>query len=120
MNNDKTPVCLFEAPTTFRWAVRVPIPANNHYVFARFVAEFLYMSRERWDALTQQTDPALTGRQLAENVLVGVHELLAEDGKTHLPNAPELVARVLDVDRAIPAVIGTFEAAINGMAAEKN
>lgn len=120
MSDDKTPVCLFEAPTTFRWAVRVPIPSDNRYVFARFVAEFKYMTREQWDALTRQTEPALTGRQLAENVLVGVHELLAEDSKTHLANAPELVQRVLNVDRAIPAVIGTFEAAINGMAAEKN
>lgn len=116
---DETPVFLFSKPDTFTWAVRVPVPGANQYRYARFVGEFRYMELKEWRAL-QENQPPMSGRDLAARVLVGVHELLGEDGKTHLPATPELVERVLDWDRCVPSVIGTFEAALSGMAAEKN
>lgn len=100
----------------FTWKVRVPVPRDGKYVYATFDARFKYMSPAEADDLVKEH---LTDRQLAERVLVGVI-LLQGESEPKLRTEPEVIAQVLDVDRAPQAVFGTFVAAINGLAQGKN
>lgn len=130
---EKDPVPFFEAvkPTSFKWPVKVPVPADGHYVHATFTGVFLYLDEAGVDAWLQTklvigTDPkgmpierARTDRELAAEVLLGVEDLVGPGGAV-LPSTPELVAQVLGVDRAPSAVVTTYLAVCRGVAAEKN
>lgn len=121
---DKAPVPFFEAvkPTSFKWPVKVPVPADGHYVHATFTGVFRYLDEngiEDWLHGTERNQPHRTDRDLAAEVLLGVEDLIGPGGAV-LPSTPELVAQVLAVDRAPAAVVTTFLAVSRGVAAEKN
>lgn len=107
------------APKTFTWAVRVPVPADNGYVYARFVGVFKYLPSDEIDAWLVRDGKPRRDSELAAEILLGVNELKGEDGQV-LRSSPELVTKVLAVDRTASAVVATFIAVSRGVAAEKN
>jgi hypothetical protein len=52
-------------------------------------------------------------------VLIGVEDLTGEDGQA-VPSSDALRLQVLGIQRAAPAIAGTYRAAMLGVAAEKN
>lgn len=130
---DKDPIPFFEAvrPTSFKWPVKVPVPADGRYVHATFTGVFAYLDEEGVDAWLKvkvqigtgadglPVERSRTDRELAAEVLLGVEDLTGPGGAA-LPSTPELVAQVLSVDRAPTAVVTTYLAVCRGVAAEKN
>jgi hypothetical protein len=110
-----------ERPTSFKWPVSVPVPTDGRYVYATFTGVFRYKGAaeiDAWLKVPAGTAPR-SDSDMAADVLIGVEDLKAADG-TVLESTPELVAKVLAVDRAGPAVVTTFLAVSRGVAAEKN
>lgn len=118
-DDNKTPFFVMAKPDTFKWPVRVPVPAAGKYVFATFTGVFKHLDEAAFQKLFAPGPDAKTDRQIAEAVLLGVEDLTGEDGKV-VPSSPKLVATVIAIQRAAPAIAATYRAAMLGIAAEKN
>lgn len=119
MPETQVPFFLKVAPKNFNWPVKVPVPAEGHYVFAEFTGVFRYIQSADVDAWLAPEGKPRTDKELAADVLLEVRDIRDENGEV-IPTSPELVARMLAVDRAPSAVVATFLAVIRGIAAEKN
>lgn len=106
------------APKSFSWPVKVPVPADGRYVFAEFTGVFKYISTDGIDEWLSPGGKPRRDTELAAEILLAVRDLHGETGA--LESTPELVAKVLAVDRAASAVVATFLAVSRGIAAEKN
>lgn len=117
---DKANIAFFivARPETFKWPVKVPVPGDGKYDYVQFTGLFKYQDEaeaKAWlEADTQRTDKALLAM-----VLLAVEDLKTTDGQL-VPSTPELVASVIAVDRVAPVAVGTYLAALRGLAAEKN
>ena len=101
---------------SFSWKVKVPVPRDGSYVHATFVGRFKYLTSAQVDELLQQK---LNDRELARRVLIGIEQLQGE-AQPVLRQEPEVIERVLAVDRAAASTFGTYMAVIRGLAAEGN
>lgn len=119
MPESQVPFFLKVAPKNFSWPVKVPVPAEGRYVFAEFTGVFRYIPSDQVDAWLAPDGKPRTDRELAADVLLEVQDVRGDDGEV-MTTSPELVARMLAVDRAPSAVVATFMAVIRGIAAEKN
>lgn len=129
--DDNTPFFEKVSPAEFTWPVKVPVPADGRYVHATFTGRFRYLDEDgitAWlnaqvhqgmDAAGAPLARAKTDRELAAEVLLAVEDMKDAHGQP-MPSTPELVAKVLAVDRAGTAVVTTFLAVARGVAAEKN
>ena len=117
---DKANIAFFVAarPETFKWPVKVPVPGDGKYDYVEFTGVFKYQDEAQAKAWLE-TDKARTDKQLLAEVLLGVEGLKTIDGQA-VPSTPELVASVIEVDRVAPVAVGTYLAALRGLAAEKN
>lgn len=116
--NDKTiPFFTASKPTVFRWPVRVPVPGDGVYSYVTFTGVFKYLDKAEVRHLVEESK--LTDEQIVAQVLQGVEQLTYQDG-TAVESTPELVAQVIAVDRVAPVALGTYLAALRGLAAEKN
>jgi hypothetical protein len=119
MPEEKTvPFFVLAKPETFKWPVKVPVPAEGRYVFATFTGVFKHLDEAEFKKL-YSPEAAKTDRQIAEAVLIGVEDLTGEDGQA-VPSSDALRLQVLGIQRAAPAIAGTYRAAMLGVAAEKN
>jgi hypothetical protein len=105
-------------PESFKWLVRVPVPAAGQYVFATFTGVFKHLDEVQFKAL-YSPEAGKTDRQIADEVLIAVEDVTGENGQAE-PSTEELRLKVLAIQRAAPAIAGTYRAAMLGVAAEKN
>ena len=115
----EVPFFLKTAPSSFSWPVKVPVPADGRYVFAEFTGLFKYIPTAQIDAWLAPDGKPRRDDELAAEILLEVRDLRGENGAV-LDSTPELVAKVLKVDRTAGAVVATFLAVSRGIAAEKN
>lgn len=118
MDKTNIPFFVVTKPVSFAWPVRVPVPGDGKYDYVEFTGVFKYhdeaQMKELLDAKHQRTDKALLAL-----VLLEVNGLKSADGQP-VASTPELVASVIAVDRVAPVAVGTYLAALRGLAAEKN
>jgi hypothetical protein len=117
---DKSNIAFFVAskPEKFEWPVKVPVPGDGKYDYVEFTGVFKYQDETQTKAWLD-ADKARTDKQLLADVLLAVKDLKTVDGQA-VASTPELVASVIEVDRVAPVAMGTYLAALRGLAAEKN
>ncbi len=117
-DDSKVPFFVMAQPATFKWPVRVPVPAAGNYVYATFTGVFKHLAEPEFKKL-YSPEAANTDLAIAEAVLTGVEDLTGEDGNP-VPSSEELRQKVLSIQRAPWAISATYRAAMLGIAAAGN
>lgn len=120
---EKLPTFVLKAPTDFWWEVRIPIPTDGEYKFARLDVCFLAMSQPELDKLRgtglAEGEKVLSDDELARKVVRGWRDMRDENGNP-VPFSQEALTQLLAAPLVRAAIVATFLAASSGMAARKN
>lgn len=99
------------APSSFKWPVEVPEPADGEFKRSKFIAIFKRVGRAEWAKLTEEKGDT----QLLSSVLIGWEDMVEEDG-TPIPYSPEQVAEFADDFYWSNAVLGALTSTFTGAA----
>lgn len=118
MDTSNIPFFVQLKPATFRWPVRVSVPADGKYNFVEFTGVFKYVDNDG-EKLLLDPERKRTDKEILAEVLLEVDGLVDTAGAP-VPSSPELVAALINADRVAPTALGTYLGARRGFAAEKN
>ena len=120
---EQLPIFVLKPPADFWWEVRVPVPTDNDYAFAKMDVLFEAVDQATLDWMNGRgpagAPPAPTDEQIALRVVRGWRELKDEHGSP-VPFSEPALRQLLAAPRVRTALVGTFLAASSGAAARKN
>lgn len=117
------PTFILQAPKDFWWEVKIPIPADGDYRFARLDLLFAALEQPELDKLEgkglAEGEKLLTNDELCQRVVRAWRHLPDEQGNP-VPFSAEALAQLLRWPMARESIVATFMAASKGLAARKN
>jgi hypothetical protein len=110
------------APPDFWWTVRVPVPTEDDYAHAELPVQFAQLPQTELDKMRglglADGEAAPSDEQIALRVLRGWR--LHDEAGQAVPFGPEALAQLLAAPLVRSAIVATYLACMNGMAARKN
>lgn len=120
---DKLPTFILKAPADFWWEVRLPIPTDTDYTYARLDVLYAALPQAEIDRMRglglAEGQKLPTEDEIARRVVRGWRHLPDEHGNP-VPFSQEALQLLLDWPAARMHLVATYMAAASGMAARKN
>ena len=122
-NDAKLPAfVLGSPPPDFWWTVKVPVPTDDDYAFAALRVQFAWCSQAELDRMRgiglADSEAAPTDDEIARAKVRGFE--LADEHGSAVPFNDATLAALLNAPMVRSAIVGTYLAAMSGMAARKN
>ena len=119
---DKRPTFRLAPAPDFWWTVKVPVPTDDDYEYAALRVKFAWASQAELDKMRgvglAEGEAAPTDEQIA---LAKVRDFeLKDEFGNPVPFSDEKLAELLNAPMVRSAIVATYMAAMNGMAARKN
>lgn len=109
-------------PPDFWWTVKVPVPTDDDYAFAALRVRFAWASQAELDRMRgvglAEGERAPTDDEIARAKVTGFD--VRDEFKNPVPFSAEKLGELLAAPMVRSAIVGTYLAAMSGMAARKN
>lgn len=118
----KLPAFVLAPPAAFWWTVKVPIPTDDDYSYAALRVKFAWADQTELDKMRgvglAEGEAAPSDDDIARRKVIGFE--LKDEFKNPLEFSEANLALLLKAPMVRSAIVATYMAAMNGMAARKN